>query len=281
MTESLSQEQQVESFEVGFNPTYERLRDELPGVPSSVRESWQRSDRDVANLRESYTSLEQDADLNDEARARKAQELYERQRGRIEERYQQTRKELRDASATSIRMSIPKVAGQTLEPSSKEDISNMQGERDRIVRTVERNSSKGGPFRPDVASVLKKEYEKGMQLGGAYGAARCWGTRAAAEELGVGEAWIDSLRDNKQRQYLDEARRLEQAAFAVPSTAPKPPKSLQKAVDRSQRGRMVQRNQQVFLARGSSAGETLQASEAGHRASPPRPASKKRKKSWK
>jgi hypothetical protein len=99
----------------------------------------------------------------------------------------------------------------------------------------------------------------------------------------VGDGWVDSLRDDKQRKYLDDARRLEMAAYAVPSTAPKPPKSLQTAANQAQRREMQQRLPLLFLPRGGS-GAPLQATEPSHNsssASPPRPAGKKRKKSWK
>jgi hypothetical protein len=279
MTESPSnldyQEQQVQSFE-GFNPSYETLRDEIPGVPHSVREQWQRSDRDVASLRESYTNLQQDSDYTEEARARRAQELYERQKDRIEQRWAQTRKELRDASAAAQRMSVPKPAGQSLEASNSNDILAAQGERDRIIRTLDRHSSRGGPFKPDTASFLKAEYKKGLESkSGVMGAAICREVMAAAEELGVGTEWIDSLRNDAQRKHLDDARRLEQAAFAVPSTAPKPPKSLQKAVDRAQRHDMMRRQRSsAFLTGGS--GEPLQASEPSHGAR-----KTKKKRAWK
>jgi hypothetical protein len=169
---------------------------------------------------------------------------------------------------------------------TKEEGKYYKYKRDRIIRTLDRHSSRGGPFKPDTASVLKSEYQKGMELGGVSGAARCRGVMAAAEELGVGDGWVDSLRDDKQRKYLDDARRLEQAAFAVLTTAPKPPKSLLKAVNRARGQEMQQRRPLMFIPRGGSAGETHLVSEPSHNSgasevSPPRPASKKRKKSWK
>jgi hypothetical protein len=76
------------------------------------------------------------------------------------------------------------------------------------------------------------------------------------------------------------------AAYAVPSKAPKPPKSLQKAVNQAQGRDMYQRQRMMFIPRGGS-GDTHLVSEPSHggssgAVSPPRPAGKKRvKKSWK
>jgi hypothetical protein len=275
MTEPANQEP-VESFEIGQSPSYEMLRDEIPGILHSTREQWQRADKRVADLRQSWTSIEADQDYTEEARARRAQQLYELQAPKIEQAWASTREELRKSAAASEKMSIPRPQGQPLEAKDSNDLLAAQGERDRIIRTLDRHSSRGGPFKPNTASFLKAEYKKGLESkSGVMGAAICRGVMAAAEELGVGDGWVDSLRDDKQRKYLDDARRLEQAAFAVPSTAPKPPKSLQKAVDRAQRHDMMRRQRSsAFLTGGS--GEPLQASEPSHGAR-----KTKKKRAWK
>lgn len=279
---SENQQQATESFE-GFNPSYETLRDEIPGVPHSVREQWQRADRTLANLRQTWASLQEDQDYTPEARARRAQEHYDRQAPKIEQAWKQARQDLRNSAAASERMSIPRPTGQPLDPKDTGSITAMQNERSRILSAIKERANKG-PFRANQADYVKSEFARGLDVGGPMGNAICQGAREAARELAIGDSWLMELRSEEQLQRLDESRRLQEAAYAVPSTAPKVPKSLQKAVDRSQRRDTYQR-QMMFIPRGG--GQSHLVSEPSHNSgasevSPPRPASKKRtKKSWK
>jgi hypothetical protein len=277
MPESPSnQEQQVQSdrFE-GFNPSYETLRDNLPVVPQPVRERWQRSDRLAHSLQESYSSVAADEDYTDEARSRKAAELHERQAPKIEEERQAIRKELQDAAAAVERMSIPRPAGQPLVPRDTASVAVMQAERARIIAAIERQGNSRGPFQARSSDYLRSEYKRGTDIEGVHGNAICQGVREAARELGIGQDWLDSLRSDEQRKSSDDARLLEMAAFSVPSKAPQPPKSLQKAA-RVQRDTNMRRP--VFMPRPEGSDEApMVASEPAHSSTGRK---RKRQKSW-
>jgi hypothetical protein len=63
----------------------------------------------------------------------------------------------------------------------------------------------------------------------------CRGVLRAAQELGIGNDWLDSLRSDSQRKMLDDARRLEYFSGLISTEAPKPPKAFSQAARRSQR----------------------------------------------
>jgi hypothetical protein len=284
MAEPMNQEPQgnLEPFETGQSPTYEALRDELSAVLPSTRSEWQGADKRVAGLRQTWASLlEEDSDYTEEARARMAEEHYEREKDKIESAWASTKEQLGKSAAACERMSVPRPPGQSLEAQDTNELLAAQNEASRIVRQLDRLKDRPGPFKPDQASFLKSEYQKGMEQGGVSGTARCRGARAAAEELGVGDEWLDSLRTDKQRKYLDDARRLDMAYWAVPTTVPKPPRSLQKAVDRARRKDMYQQRQPFFVSGNSgepsSAMQSSEPSHSGEKGS----AKRKRKKSWK
>jgi hypothetical protein len=75
---------------------------------------------------------------------------------------------------------------------------------------------------------LRQEYARGLEIGGVEGGSICRGVLRASQELGVGDDWLDSLRSDRQRQSLDDARRLEHYAGLISVKAPEPPKSLRK-----------------------------------------------------
>jgi hypothetical protein len=216
----MAEQQSVERQELSA-PTYEQIRDELPGVSAPVRTRWQAADKGAANLLSIYGSLQADSDLTPDARSRKASEHYERHAPKVEAEWSQTRKELRDSASALVEMSTPRPKGEKLAASSNEEILASQGERERILRTIERRKAAGGPLKANATDHLRGEYERGLAAGGALGAAICRGVLDAGRELGVSEeTWIAPLRDDQQRANLDRARRLEQASYAVPSRAP-------------------------------------------------------------
>jgi hypothetical protein len=211
--------------------TYESLRDEMEGISAPVRTRWQAADKGAANLLSIYGSLQADSDLTDEARSRKASEHYERHAPGVEEGWATTRAELRGAAKALVEASTPRPSGQKLAATTNEEILVAQGERERILRTIERRKAAGGPFKANATDHLKAEYQRGLATGGALGAAICRGVLDAGRELGVPEeTWIAPLRDDQQRANLDRARRVEQASYAVPSRAPRPGAALNSGV---------------------------------------------------
>jgi hypothetical protein len=75
-----------------------------------------------------------------------------------------------------------------------------------------------------------------LDIGGVEGGAICRGVLRAAQELGVGNDWLDALRNDGQRKMLDNARRLEYFSDLISTSVPKPPKSLDKPNGVRQRG---------------------------------------------
>ncbi len=66
------------------------------------------------------------------------------------------------------------------------------------------------------------------------------------------EEWIADLRDDNQRESLDKARRLEQAAYAVPSSAPRPGAALNSRVQPASRHNFQMQRRQTHLAQQPS-----------------------------
>lgn len=230
--------------------SYEAIRDNSDLVPSDVRKMWIEADQSERMLRQTYDRLAEDSDLTAEARQRKATEVYEQSRERIESRKQATRQALLKQVEYAEKAAIPRPSG---EPLSSNDPTKMlieQNEAGRLVRTIERRRAQGGPFRHDTGDFLKQEYKRGLEAGGLEGGSVCRGVLRAAQELGIShEEVIGSLRDERHRESLDRARRLEMAADTINTKPPKPPKSFEKAV---RRGSFQQRPNPTMIVSGTS-----------------------------
>ncbi len=68
--------------------TYEGIRDHEEIIPRDVRVTWIEADQAERMLRGQYERLVEDGDLNDEAKARRAHELYEGRREGVERKKQ-------------------------------------------------------------------------------------------------------------------------------------------------------------------------------------------------
>jgi hypothetical protein len=228
----MTEQQPVERQELSpASLTYEQTRDELKGVAPLVRDKWQKADRSAATLLELYQSLQKDEDLVPEARQRRADEFYSREAPKIEKAWQETREELQGGAEALTKMATPRPKGENLEAATSDELLTAQNESARILRAFQRRASAPGPFKQSATDVLASEYAKGMKEGGVVGKARCRGTLAAAEELGVSpEEFLAPLRTEEQRGSLDRARRLEQAAYSIPSSAPRPGAALNSRV---------------------------------------------------
>jgi len=196
-------------------------------VPAEAREAWIIADQQERTLREAYRQLENDTDLTDEARARRAQELYEHSREKVEKARQRARDTLLKHASYAEKNSLPKVNGEPISSSDPTRVLLAQNESERIVRTYERKRTSGGPLRQSASDYLKAEYARGLDVGGVEGAAVASGVLRAADELGVSvEEVAGSLRNEHQREMLDTARRLTYCVDVMPTEAPKPPRSL-------------------------------------------------------
>ena len=176
--------------------TYENIRDHSEIIPRDVRVAWVEADQAERMLRGQYETLAEDADLNDEAKARRANELYEGRREVVERKKQAAKDALIRASKSAAKSSVPRPSGEATSSTDPTKLLLDQNEANRIIRILERRDE-------------------------------CRGVLRAAQELGVGGEWL--ARNDRQRELLDHARRLEYFSGLISTSAPKPPKSLGKA----------------------------------------------------
>lgn len=257
-----------------MSETYENIRDNSEIVPRDVRVAWIEADQSERMLRSHYDRLTEDGDLNDEAKARRAGEVYEQHRKGIESKKQAAKDALIKASKSSVKSSIPTPSGEASSSTDPTKLLLDQNEANRIVRTVERHKGQKGPFSQSSSDYLAKEYERGLEIGGVEGGAICRGALRAAQELGVGDEWLP--RNDRQRELLDNARRLEHYAGLIATDAPKPPKSLAKGASRE---RFAQRTPVLGLAPAS--GPPISADDASHNStSKPKRASRRSRKNF-
>ena len=221
-----------EERSVTMAETYESIRDHEEIIPPGVRETWIKADQSERMLRWEHERLTQDQDLTDEARARRAGELYEKHRPLIERRKKEAKDALVKAAKSAEKSSIPRPDGEALSSTDPTKLLLDQNEASRILRTIERRKSQSGPFRPSTDDLLRQVYSRGIEFGGTEGGAVCRGVLRASRELGIGGNWLDSVRNDNQRKSLDNARRLEHYSGLISTSAPEPPKSLKKAAKR-------------------------------------------------
>ncbi len=239
--------------------TYESIRDSSDIVPRDVRVAWIEADQAERFLRGQYEQLTEDKDLNDEAKARRANELYEGRREAVERKKQAAKDALIKASKSAARSSIPRPSGESTSLTDPTKLLLDQNEANRIVRTIERRKGQGGPFSQNSGEYLAEEYERGLEVGGVEGGSICRGALRAAQELGLGDEWLP--RNDRHRKLLDDSRRLEYFSELIDTKAPRPPRSLQKAA-RTSRERFAQRTPQAVMAPAS--GPPISATSSGH-----------------
>ncbi len=215
-----------------MSETYESIRDHEEIIPPGVREMWIKADQSERMLRYHYSKLTEDQDLTDEARVRRAGELYERHRPLIERQKKEAKDALVKAAKSAEKSSIPRPDGEALSSTDPTKLLLDQNEASRILRTIERRQNQSGPFRPSTDDLLRQEYTRGIEIGGTEGGAVCRGVLRASRELGMGDNWLDSVRNDSQRKSLDNARRFEYFSGLISTSAPEPPKSLKEAAKR-------------------------------------------------
>jgi hypothetical protein len=253
---------------------YESLK-ESPLLTSEVREKVIRSEQGRRGLQETYQRIQNDPDLTTEAKARLAQEAFEKNQASVVEKNIAAREALIKTAKSKEKAAVPTPKGVTLTTDDPTRLLLIQGEAERIRRIAEKRGDHplGGGGR--VGDYLKSEYARAVnELSGAEAQAVAAGTLRAAVELGVSEEEIVSpLRTDQQRELLDEARRLEYMSGMFSKEAPTPPKELQKQVAQNRRREMVQRTR-VFMPE-SEPTELQTATEPSHSSG------RKRKPSWK
>lgn len=119
-------------------------------------------------------------------------------------------------------MSIPRPKGERVTNLSAERLIASQNEASRIVRKMERLQS--GPLKPNATNMLRDEYARGIETGGAEGVAICKGALMAADELGVSEEeFLGPLRTPEQQAELDKAVPCHMMARSISTRIPEPP----------------------------------------------------------
>jgi hypothetical protein len=217
------------------NSRYEQLWADHPAVPEHLQKVRIGADQKERTLREGLDKLRADDDLTAEAKLRRAQELHERLAPRIEEGRRQLRESLLKSSKTNERAAIPMPPGVSVGASEPTEMLLAQNERERILRAVERRRSAAGPFKPDVADLLRQEYERGMESDSTTEAAAiCRGALAAAQELGLGDGWLAPFMRERHYEAQDKARQLYFLADSVSISAPALPREFERAMRRGQ-----------------------------------------------
>jgi hypothetical protein len=247
MTEAAQEQAQVEQQQHPVN-SYEAIRDSAP-ISKETHDLWLQADRGALNLQQSYENLSQDTVLTDEARARRAQELYEQRGRRVIAQRQQVRDALLKAVKSAENSSFPMPGGEGITTTDANKLLASQNEADRIVRTLERRKERDKIGGGDPSTYLKQEYERGLEIGGVEGGAICRGALRAAEEMGQGTDWLP--RGERHIQQLDIARRLFHASGIISTEAPKPPKKLQAKRQRGSDFNYRPRRQNPFADRSS------------------------------
>jgi hypothetical protein len=226
---------------------YEQIRDQSDIIPEATRRLWKEADGKEKLLRHEYDRIAQDQDLNDEARVRLATEAREKWRGSIERKKREAIEALKRDAKTATQWSIPRPQGEGLTSNDPLKISLAQSEGDKLVRQIDRQRSQPGPFRHDTGELLASEYKRGLEEGGAGGAAICQGVLRASRELGLDEdSWLNKVREQKHHESLDRARRLEHYSELIGTEVPRLPRELEKQANRA-RVQTNMRRQPVFM----------------------------------
>lgn len=203
--------------------TYEELRDSATGGGG---EAWRQADREEGNLRRLYATLKEDARWSEEHKAEKAWEAYETAREKITGGREKAREMLEAQARSGERFGIPVPEGEALVTSDTTKLLASQNEAARIVRKIDRidSSGKGGPLKPDRLAVLRAEYGRGLEAGGAQGGIVCRGVLAAADEFGIDAgSVVDGFRKDRHRESLERGELSGRLARTVGGSVPEPP----------------------------------------------------------
>ena len=260
------------------NPTEDRLHYTPAGaLPQDLVTELKKHKHEVIQI------LREDESLNDEFRQRRATEIYEQNKAKMEAARLKARDTLQKHAAFAEKAAIPTPNG---EPTSSSDPTKLLIDLQTsasIVRTIERQWSAAGPLKRSPGEYLTEQYRKGLGQGGLEGGSLCRGVLRAAEELGLGDDFLDPLRSDRDRERLDNARRLLFAADSIDTKAPKPPRELTRSAAGSatRRGGQFTHRASPVMAPEASPEAPVTASEPSHSGSAARKAKRKKGPSWK
>lgn len=201
--------------------TYEELRDQATGEGA---DAWREADREEGRLRALYRELKEDPRYTNEHKSETAWKAYENARGKIAENRAKARELLQKRARSAEEVSLPLPPFEALHTTDTNKLIASQNEASRIVRKLDRMATGDGPFRPDKAGALRKEYGRGLEVGGVQGGAICRGALEAADEVGVDrESVVGGFRKERHREALERAEHCARLAAHVGGKVPEPP----------------------------------------------------------
>jgi hypothetical protein len=216
-----------------IRPTYEQIVGSIRH--SGVREMIAHAQQDEQRVRAELARIEENEDLNDEARRRMAQEILERYSPKISEAYKSAREKLAASTETSYLFSLPFPEGKTYAQAKVKDVGELavvQQEAEAISRRISGKSLQeatkavskvpgGKGIRESsnhTVTALRQEFDKAMSEGGIEGRVRAMAVRRVCEGMGIGLGQVvDHHRKDAHYRALEDSRRSEQQAFALPS----------------------------------------------------------------
>jgi hypothetical protein len=205
-----------------INPTYESIQEQAKGPGT---EEWKRADKARASLPEYYRELQDDPRITDLVRSEKAWERYAAVREQVEAESTKA-KELSERSAkTAERQSIPMPEGEPVLTSDKDRLLLTQGEHSRINRRIDRTSSRATKATPfHLSKLLREEFARGLEVGGAKGGAICRAVVEIAQDAGEDiHSIVDEHRTPSQRRALEDAQEAYMRQQLIGKTVSKPP----------------------------------------------------------
>ena len=203
--------------------TYEELRD---GATGEGGDAWREADRRAGRLYALYRELKDDPRYTEEHKAEKAWAAYDADRAKIEGARAKAKEHLEKQARSGERFSIPMPPGEAIGTADTTKLLASQNEASRVVRKIDRigASGKGGPLKPNPLDVLRQEYGRALETGGAEGAIVCRGVLVAADELGIDtDSVVDGFRKDRHRESLERGEHAARLVQTIGGKVPEPP----------------------------------------------------------
>ena len=188
-------------------------------------EEWKSADKARADLAAYYQQLQEDPRITDLARSEQAWERYQTVKARVEAESARA-KELSERSArTAERQSLPMPEGEAVVTDDKDRLLLTQGEHARINRRIDRASNRATDATPfSLSKLLREEFARGLEAGGAKGGAICRAVAEIAQDAGEDiHSIVDEHRKPYQRQALQDAQDARMRQQLIGKTVSKPP----------------------------------------------------------
>ena len=207
-----------------MSETYEDIQSRAKGQGV---EEWKSLDKARANLPAYYRELQDDPRITDLTRSERAWERYEAVKVQVAAESAKA-KELSERSAkTAERQSLPMPEAESVVTSDKDKLLLTQGEHNRINRRIDRASSRATKATPfNLSKLLKEEFARGLEIGGAKGGAVCRAVVEIAQDAGEDiHHIVDEHRKPYQRQTLVDAQDARMRQQLIGKTVTQPPVS--------------------------------------------------------